>query len=61
MFIRVKPLFPGVPQGSVRGLLLFVIFINDIVLELNKPKIIKYADDTVVFLAYTDCYKVEIA
>ena len=61
MFIRVKPLFPGVPQGSVRGPLLFVIFINDIALELNKPKIIKYADDTVVFLAYTDCYKVEIA
>ena len=61
MFIRVKPLFPGVPQGSVRGPLLFVIFINDIVLELNKPKIIKHADDTVVFLAYTDCYKVEIA
>ena len=61
MFIRVKPLFPGVPRGSVRGPQLFVIFINDIVLELNKPKIIKYADDTVVFLAYTDCYKVEIA
>ena len=41
---------------------LFVIFFNDIVLELlNQSKIIKYADDTVIFFSDKDYNKVERA
>ena len=39
------------PRGSILGPLRFAIFFNDIVLELNQSKIIKYADDTVIFFA----------
>ena len=49
-----KLLFSGVPQGSILGLLFFIIFFNDIVLELNQSKIIKSADNTVTFFADKD-------
>ena len=62
MFIRVKNIF-WCNTGSILGPLPFVIFFNDTVLELNQTKIIKYADDTVMFFAnkgYED-YKVKRA
>ena len=54
-----QPVYTGVPQGSILGPLLFVIFFNDIVERLNYSKIIKYADDTVIFCANRDIHTIE--
>ena len=44
-----KPVYTGVPQGSILGPLLFVLFFNDISSYLEYIKIVIYADDTLIF------------
>ena len=54
-----EPVYCGVPQRSILGPLLFILFFNDFVDHVKHSSVIKYADDTVIFLSHTDIEKIE--
>ena len=60
---KENTLLTGVPQGSILGPLLFLILFNDAVDVIEHSSILKYADDTVLYVADKDiqCIKAKLS
>ena len=55
-----EPIYCGVPQGSILGPLLFIVFYNDFAESLAHSRLIMYTDDTVVYVAEKDVKNIEM-
>lgn len=49
----------GVPQGSVLGAILFILYINDLPVQLKHAAINLFADDTLLYIHGSDIHEVK--
>ena len=54
-----QSIFCGVPQGSILGPLLFIVYFDDAANTIVNSKILMYADDTVLFCSHKDINTVQ--
>ena len=57
----IEPILYGVPQGSVLGPLLFIMYINDLPSVTKYCKVHLYADDTLLFFESSSVQAIEAA
>ena len=58
---NAEPILYGVPQGSVLGSLLFIMYINDLPTVTKYCKVHLYADDTLLFFESISVQAIEAA
>ena len=48
----------GAPQGSILSPFLFVLFVNDLPIDLERCQILMYADDTVMYFTASNAQEI---